>query len=93
MSLTVYKSYDFCYLVVNNYFSKNIYILKCPSKTKTLKEMMTMKFRCLDCRYKFSPKTERLPNRCPFCGSSSIKKDETAQDVLDEVGHRQIPDA
>ncbi|MFC1740917.1 hypothetical protein ACFL3V_00070 [Nanoarchaeota archaeon] len=52
-----------------------------------------MKYRCLGCGYKFRPKTERTPNRCPFCSSSEIKRDENAQDLLNSVGKRQIPDS
>ncbi|MBW2972517.1 hypothetical protein KY359_05770 [Candidatus Woesearchaeota archaeon] len=50
------------------------------------------KYRCLDCGYKFQPKTEREPNRCPFCSSPSIKINESAQDIINAVGKRQIPD-
>jgi predicted Zn-ribbon and HTH transcriptional regulator len=49
-------------------------------------------YRCTACGYKFQPKTERLPNRCPFCSSPEIKLNETAQDLLNSVGKRQIPD-
>ncbi|MBU2561698.1 MAG: hypothetical protein KKD17_05345 [Nanoarchaeota archaeon] len=51
-----------------------------------------MKYRCLDCGYKFQPKTTRQPNRCPFCSSPSIRPAETAQDLLNSVGKRQIPE-
>ncbi|MBW2997100.1 hypothetical protein KY349_02030 [Candidatus Woesearchaeota archaeon] len=52
-----------------------------------------MNYRCTACGYKFRPKTERLPNRCPFCSSPEIQQNETAQDLLDSVGQkRQIPD-
>jgi len=52
----------------------------------------TMKYRCLNCKYKFEPKTGRIPARCPFCSSLSIKRDETAADLLSEAGRRQIPE-
>lgn len=51
-----------------------------------------MKYRCLNCGYKFKPKTERAPNRCPFCSSPQIKRDESAQDIINTVGKRQIPE-
>ena len=52
-----------------------------------------MSYRCTACGYKFVPKTNRIPNRCPFCSSPDIKPNETAQDILNDVGKRQIPDA
>ncbi len=51
-----------------------------------------MKYKCNDCKYKFSPKTDRTPNRCPFCSSHSIQPEETAQELINSVGKRQIPD-
>lgn len=51
-----------------------------------------MKYRCTNCGYKFAPKSDRPPNRCPFCSSPEIRIDESAQDILNEVGKRQIPD-
>jgi predicted Zn-ribbon and HTH transcriptional regulator len=52
-----------------------------------------MKYRCTGCGYKFQPKTERTPNRCPNCSSPEIKRDETAQDILNDVGKRIIPES
>ena len=52
-----------------------------------------MNYRCLGCGYKFTPKTERIPNRCPHCSSPDIKRAETAQDIIDSVGKRLIPDS
>ena len=53
-----------------------------------------MNYRCTACGYKFKPKTERIPSRCPFCSSQEIRQNETAQDLLDSVGQRrQIPDS
>ncbi|NQU78289.1 hypothetical protein HQ545_00820 [Candidatus Woesearchaeota archaeon] len=49
-------------------------------------------YRCLSCGYKFKPKTDRSPNRCPYCSSPDIKIDESAQDLLDSVGKKLIPD-
>lgn len=51
-----------------------------------------MKFECISCKYKFVPKTERVPKRCPFCSSPELREAESAQDLLDSVtGDRLIP--
>jgi predicted Zn-ribbon and HTH transcriptional regulator len=51
-----------------------------------------MRYRCTSCGYKFVPKTSKTPNRCPFCSSFTVKQEESAQDILNEVGKRQIPE-
>ena len=43
-----------------------------------------LKLQCTKCNYKFQK--EKMPHRCPYCGNEgTLKKEVTAQDVLDEV--------
>ncbi|MFH1063910.1 MAG: hypothetical protein V1729_02420 [Candidatus Woesearchaeota archaeon] len=51
-----------------------------------------MKYRCTNCGYKFQPKTNRVPNSCPFCSSGFIQKNESAQDLIDSIGNKLIPE-
>jgi DNA-directed RNA polymerase subunit RPC12/RpoP len=50
-----------------------------------------MKYRCANCNYRFSPKTDKVPNRCPYCSSPGIMMEETASSLLRSSGKRQIP--
>ena len=44
-----------------------------------------MKYRCTNCKYKFEPKMGKVPQRCPYCNASAVRKDETASDILEQI--------
>jgi len=46
---------------------------------------MLMKYRCVNCKYKFETKMGKIPARCPYCNSQSIRKDESAQEILEQL--------
>ncbi len=42
-----------------------------------------VKFVCVSCNYRFeSDKTEA----CPYCNSKSVEKEQSAEEILEEVG-------
>lgn len=48
-----------------------------------------MKLYCTSCNYQFEPKTEKVPNRCPYCNKvGSIEKASQMQDFIDEVSRQ-----
>jgi len=40
-------------------------------------------FVCINCKYKFSARTK--PSLCPYCNKSSIEKEKSAEDLLNEI--------
>jgi DNA-directed RNA polymerase subunit RPC12/RpoP len=44
---------------------------------------MTAKYRCGSCNYRFVPKGDREPRRCPYCSASNVMID--ARDLVKEV--------
>jgi rRNA maturation endonuclease Nob1 len=59
-------------------------VYKRARQASLIKKVIAMKLRCMNCNYKFAPKG-RVPNMCPFCGSHSLRKDETTMDILAEL--------
>ncbi|MFC1753307.1 hypothetical protein ACFL96_07940 [Thermoproteota archaeon] len=43
---------------------------------------MTQKYRCGNCNYKFVPKAERAPSRCPYCGKDKLLVEEGVNEML-----------
>ncbi|MEM3405631.1 MAG: rubredoxin [Candidatus Pacearchaeota archaeon] len=39
------------------------------------------RFVCKSCNYRFE--REKKPLKCPYCGESSIKEEETAEELLE----------
>lgn len=53
-------------------------------------KMITGKLYCTSCNYQFVPKTEKTPNRCPYCDKvGTIEKVAQMQDLIDEVGRQE----
>ncbi len=49
--------------------------------------MVLPKLYCTSCNYQFVPKTEKVPNRCPYCDRlGTVEKVMQMQDLLDDVG-------
>ena len=49
--------------------------------------MVLPKLYCTSCNYQFVPKTEKVPNRCPYCDKlGTVEKVMQMQDLLDDVG-------
>ena len=47
---------------------------------------MPLKLYCTSCNYQFVPKTDKTPNRCPYCDKlGTIEKANQMQDLIDEV--------
>ena len=45
------------------------------------------KLYCTSCNYQFVPKTEKVPDRCPYCDKlGTVEKVMQMQDLLDDVG-------
>jgi len=44
---------------------------------------MTVKYRCGKCNYRFLPKGDTVPRRCPYCSSENILVD--ARDLVREL--------
>ncbi len=42
-----------------------------------------MKIRCRDCSY--HAEKNSLPEKCPYCGSKGIMKEQEAGELLDEI--------
>lgn len=43
---------------------------------------------CTNCGYKFTPKTEAMPENCPYCNKpETLEKLRNMQDYLDEVSY------
>lgn len=43
---------------------------------------MKQKYECTNCSYKFVPKTDRIPKKCPYCGTPGIRPAAKAQDIV-----------
>ena len=44
---------------------------------------MAVKYRCGACNYRFVPKGDRKPNKCPYCSADNIMVD--ARDLIREI--------
>ncbi|HII71300.1 TPA: hypothetical protein HA265_00930 [Candidatus Woesearchaeota archaeon] len=49
---------------------------------------MTLKLKCMNCGYKFMPKS-RVPTKCPYCDRNSLRKDDTASSLISDVGREK----
>ena len=48
------------------------------------------KLYCTSCNYQFVPKTDKMPNRCPYCDKiGTVEKVAQMQDLIDEVGRNE----
>ena len=53
--------------------------------------MALPKLYCTSCNYQFVPKTEKVPDRCPYCDRlGTVEKVMQMQDLLDDVGRETI---
>ncbi|MBI2142641.1 hypothetical protein HYU15_04110 [Candidatus Woesearchaeota archaeon] len=44
-----------------------------------------MKLHCTNCNYQFTPKTGKMPSRCPYCDKSgTVEKVKQMQEWIDE---------
>lgn len=51
---------------------------------------MLMKLYCTSCNYQFVPKTDKLPDKCPYCDrAGTLEKATQAQDLIDEVSRTE----
>ena len=46
-----------------------------------------VQYRCMKCNYRFQPKTDKEPTRCPYCGTEeSLRLEESAEDLVRKAG-------
>jgi rubrerythrin len=41
------------------------------------------KYRCRDCNYSFD--SEKIPEKCPYCGRKNVSKELNAEEILKEI--------
>ena len=52
---------------------------------------MAGKLYCTSCNYQFVPKTDKTPNRCPYCDKlGTIEKASQMQDLIDDVSRETV---
>lgn len=52
---------------------------------------MALKLYCTNCNYQFAPKTDKMPNRCPYCDKlGTIEKASQMQDLIDDVSRETV---
>ena len=51
--------------------------------TDTPANFMTVKYKCTNCRYEFTAKTDRSVIACPYCNKKTIKLIETGPNFVD----------
>jgi predicted Zn-ribbon and HTH transcriptional regulator len=55
-----------------------------------IKKVMLMKYICGNCKYRFEPKTGKVPKTCPFCNSTAVSKEATTSDILDDLSRNPM---
>ncbi|MBT7902535.1 hypothetical protein HN587_01640 [Candidatus Woesearchaeota archaeon] len=47
---------------------------------------MAKNYRCMKCNYRFVPKTDAEPRRCPYCSTQgTLRTESTATQILRDV--------
>ena len=45
-----------------------------------------MRLQCSNCNYKFQPRADKVPHKCPYCDKEGgLEKAKTMQDWIDGV--------
>ncbi len=48
--------------------------------------MANEKLYCTSCNYQFVPKTDKMPDKCPYCDRpGTLEKVKQMQDLIDDV--------
>ena len=43
------------------------------------------RFICKDCNYRFEIETENIPKKCPYCGEENIRKEKSAEEIVNNA--------
>ena len=50
-----------------------------------------MKLNCTNCNYQYTPKSEKIPARCPYCDKTgTVEKVKEMQEWIDEFSSQKI---
>ena len=45
-----------------------------------------MRFQCTNCNFKFEPRADKVPHKCPYCDKDgAMQQAKSMQDFIDEV--------
>jgi len=49
-----------------------------------------MKLHCINCNYQYTPKTGKVPSKCPYCSKDgTLEKVKDIQGWIDELADRE----
>ncbi|MBI2134125.1 hypothetical protein HYU11_05600 [Candidatus Woesearchaeota archaeon] len=50
-----------------------------------------MKVHCTNCNYQYSPRSGKMPSKCPYCDKQgSIEKIKEMQQWIDEIADEEV---